>query len=120
MARNRRVRVWLELPVTRWGEPAYVLVGALSHSGRIRAVVSDGMDFAHLVACLDGVLRRLGGTARSWRTDRMATIVEPGTDRRPPDGEHRRVVSRAARSQALKTALNAPSLADPDASGDFP
>ncbi|MDE3129882.1 MAG: IS21 family transposase [Acidobacteriota bacterium] len=72
---------WLELTETPWGEPVYVLVGALSHSGRIRAVVSDGMDFAHLVACLDGVLRRLGGTTRSWRTDRMATIVQPGSDR---------------------------------------
>jgi transposase len=72
---------WLELAGTPWGEPAYVLVGALSHSGRIRAVLSDGMDFAHLVGALDGVLRRLGGTTRSWRTDRMATIVAPGTDR---------------------------------------
>jgi hypothetical protein len=72
---------WLELAETPWGAPAYVLVGALSYSGRIRAVLSDGMDFAHLVAALDGVLRRLGGTARSWRTDRMATLVEPGSDR---------------------------------------
>jgi transposase len=76
---------WLELAETPWGAPAYVLVGALSYSGRIRAVLSDGMDFAHLVACLDGVLRRLGGTARSWRTDRMATLVEPGTDRLRPE-----------------------------------
>src|SRR5262245_12048008 len=65
--------------------PAYVLVGSLSFSGRIRAVVSDGLDFAHLVSCLDGVLRRLGGTTRSWRTDRMATLVEPGTDRLRPE-----------------------------------
>jgi transposase len=72
---------WLELAETPWGEPAYVLVGALSHSGRIRAVMSDGLDFACLVSCLDGLLRRLGGTTRSWRTDRMATIVAPGTDR---------------------------------------
>ncbi len=72
---------WLELTETPWGEPAYVLVGALSHSARTRAVVSDGMDFAHLVAALDGVLRRLGGTTRSWRTDRMSTVVVPGTDR---------------------------------------
>lgn len=72
---------WLELTETPWGEPCYALVGALSHSGRIRAVVSDGMDFAHLVAALDGVLRRLGGTTRSWRTDRMSTVVVPGTDR---------------------------------------
>jgi len=76
---------WLELTETPWGEPAYVLVGALSHSGRIRAVVSDGMDFAHLAGALDGVLRRLGGTARSWRTDRMATIVAPGSDRLRPE-----------------------------------
>ena len=72
---------WLELPATPWGEPAHVLVGALSHSGRIRAVLSEGEDFASLVAALDGVLRRLGGTARCWRTDRMSTIVEPGSGR---------------------------------------
>src|SRR5215218_1431674 len=39
------------------------------------------MSFAHLVDAIDGVLRRLGGTARAWRTDRMATVVYPGTDR---------------------------------------
>lgn len=72
---------WLELAETPWSEPAHVLVGALSHSGRIRAVLSEGEDFAQLVAALDGVLRRLGGTARCWRTDRMATIVEPGAGR---------------------------------------
>ncbi len=76
---------WLELRETSWGAPCYVLVGVLSHSGRIRAVVSDGMDFAHLVSALDRVLRGLGGTARSWRTDRMATIVYPGTDRLRPE-----------------------------------
>ena len=76
---------WLELAETPWGEPCYVLVGALSHSGRIRAVVSDGLDFAHLVCCLDGVLRRLGGTTRSWRTDRMATLVEPASGRLRPE-----------------------------------
>jgi transposase len=76
---------WLELAETPWGAPAYVLVGALSHSGRIRAVLSEGMDFAHLAGALDGVLRRLGGTTRSWRTDRMATIVAPGTERLRPE-----------------------------------
>jgi transposase len=76
---------WLELAETPWGEPAYVLVGALSHSGRIRAVLGDGLDFAHLVCALDEVLRRLGGTARSWRTDRMATLIKPGTDRLRPE-----------------------------------
>jgi len=68
---------WLELGETPWGEPAHVLVGALSHSGRIRAVFS----FPELAAALDGILRRFGGTARCWRTDRMATIVAPGSGR---------------------------------------
>src|SRR5438034_3447152 len=72
---------WLELSETPWGEPAHVLVGALSHSGRVRAVLGEGEDFARLVAALDGVLRRLDGTARCWRTDRMTTVVEPGSGR---------------------------------------
>ncbi len=72
---------WLELGETPWGEPAHVLVGALSHSGRVRAVFSEGESFPELAAALDGVLRRFGGTARCWRTDRMATIVAPGSGR---------------------------------------
>ena len=76
---------WLELSETPWGEKAYVLVGALSHSGRVRGVFADGQTFAHLIEALDGVLRRLGGTAKSWRTDRMATVVYPGTDRLRPE-----------------------------------
>ena len=46
---------------------------------------SEGESFPHLAEALDGVLRRLGGTARSWRTDRMATFVYPGTDRLRPE-----------------------------------
>ncbi len=75
---------WWELTETPWGEKAYVLVGALSHSGRARAVFSEGQSFPHLVAALDGVLRRLGGTAKAWRTDRMATVVDPDTGRLRP------------------------------------
>jgi transposase len=76
---------WLELSETPWGAKAYVLVGALSHSGRLRVCFSEGESFPHLAEALDGVLRRLGGTARSWRTDRMATVVYPGTDRLRPE-----------------------------------
>jgi transposase len=76
---------WLELSETPWGEKAYVLVGVLSHSGRVRAVFADGMTFAHLIEALDGILRRLGGTTKSWRTDRMATVVYPGSDRLRPE-----------------------------------
>ncbi len=76
---------WLELRETPWGRPAYVLVGALSHSGRIRGVFSEGMSFAHLAAALDQLLRRFGASAYSWRTDRMATFVNPGTGRLRPE-----------------------------------
>jgi transposase len=75
---------WLELSETPWGVKAYVLVGALSHSSRLRGVFSEGESFPHLAEALDGVLRRLGGTARSWRTDRMSTIVYPDSDRLRP------------------------------------
>ncbi len=76
---------WLELEQTPWGEPAYVLVGVLSHSGRCRGVLSEGQTGAHVIECLDGVLRRLGGSAKRWRTDRMAGVVYPGSDRLLPE-----------------------------------
>jgi transposase len=75
---------WLELPETPWGEPAYVLVGALSHSGRWRGVFCEQMTFGHLADAVHRVLEGLGGTARVWRVDRMATAVIPGTDRLNP------------------------------------
>jgi transposase len=72
---------WLELHQTPWDEPAFVLIGALSHSGRFGAVFCEQMTFGHLAEAVHRVLVRLGGTPRVWRTDRMATIVVPGTDR---------------------------------------
>jgi hypothetical protein len=72
---------WLELHETPWGEPAFVLIGVLSHSGRFRAVFCEQMTFGHLAEAVHQVLVGLGGTARVWRTDRMATIVIGGTDR---------------------------------------
>ena len=72
---------WLELDRTPWGEPAFVLVGALSASGRFRGVFCEQMTFGHLADAMHRVLVELGGTPRVWRTDRMATIVVPGTDR---------------------------------------
>ncbi len=61
-----------------------MLVGALSHSGRFRAVFCEQMTFGHLAGALHEVLVGLGGTARAWRVDRMATAVVPGTDRLAP------------------------------------
>ena len=65
----------------RGAASAYVLLGTLPHSGRTRGVIAPATDQAHLVEAMDGVLRRLGGTARRWRVDRMATVIVPGTRR---------------------------------------
>jgi transposase len=72
---------WLELDETPWGAKAYVLVGALAHSSRFRAWFSESDDQAHLVVGIDEILHRLGGTARRWRVDRMATVINPSTGR---------------------------------------
>jgi len=78
---------WLELAAadTPWGEPADVLVGALSHSGRFRGVFCEQMTFGHLAGAMHEILVALGGTPRVWRTDRMATVVSPQTGRITPD-----------------------------------
>jgi transposase len=72
---------WLELHETPWGEPCFALMGALAHSGRFRGVLCEQMTFGHLAGAVHDVLVALGGTPRVWRTDRMATIAIPGTDR---------------------------------------
>ena len=74
---------WLELPdpPEDWavGGHAHLLVGALAHSGRWRAALAESEDFPHLVHALDQVMRKLGGTARRWRFDRMATVCYPSS-----------------------------------------
>jgi transposase len=89
---------WFERRRAPWGGTAYVLLGTLPHSSRVRGVIAGSMDQAHLVEALDGVLRRLGGTARAWRTDRLATVIVPGSaDVQPsfaPVAKHYGVVIR--------------------------
>lgn len=70
---------WFERRHAPWGATAYVLLGTLPHSGRIRGTLSESLDQPHLIAALDRVLRKLGGTARDWRVDRLATVITPGT-----------------------------------------
>lgn len=62
-----------------WGGMANILLGTLSLSGRMRGVLAERLDQAHLIEAMDAVLRRFGGTARVWRTDRLATVIVPGT-----------------------------------------
>ncbi len=70
---------WFERRRAPWGGIGYVLLGTLPHSGRSRGVIAPSMDQPHLIEAMDGVLRRLGGTARRWRVDRMATVIVPGS-----------------------------------------
>jgi len=70
---------WFERRNAPWGGTAYGLLGTLPHSSRTRGVLAESLDQPHLIEAMDGVMRRLGGTARVWRTDRLATVIVPGT-----------------------------------------
>ena len=70
---------WFERRRTPWGATLYVLLGTLAHSSRVRAVICESMDQAHLIDAMDAVMRKLGGTTRDWRVDRLATVIVPGT-----------------------------------------
>ena len=70
----------LRLGDTPWHSKAFVLVGALSYSGRFRAWISSSLHQAHLVEGIDAVLRHLGGTARRWR---MCSDGDDGALRAP-------------------------------------
>jgi hypothetical protein len=70
-------------PPRCWGfaGSAFVLIGALPHSGRWRGWIAESVDQPHLIEGLDQVVRRLGGVTRRWRFDRMSTVCHPGSDR---------------------------------------
>lgn len=70
---------WFERRRGPWGGTAYVLLGTLPHSSRVRGVLAPSLDQPHLIDSMDGVCRRLGGVTRVWRTDRLATVVNPAT-----------------------------------------
>ena len=70
---------WFERRKSPWGGTAYVLLGTLPYSGRTRGVICPATEQAYLIEAMDGVMRRLGGTARYWRVDRMSTVVHPAT-----------------------------------------
>jgi transposase len=80
---------WLELPSPpgHWDgyrNKAYLLVGALSHSGAWRGVLAESDDQAHLIDALHRVAVKLGGLTKQWRFDRMASVVYPSSGRVTP------------------------------------
>jgi transposase len=70
---------WFERRNAPWGQTAYILLGTLPHSSRVRGTICESLDQPHLIEGIDAVMRKLGGTARAWRTDRLATVIVPGT-----------------------------------------
>lgn len=70
---------WFERRRAPWGGTAYVLLGTLPHSSRTRGVLAESLDQPHLIEAMDAAMRKLGGTARVWRTDRLASVIVPGT-----------------------------------------
>ncbi len=74
---------WVELPAP-WGDTLHLLQGRLPFSGKTRGVFAESEEEAHLFEAIDGVLRRLGGTARKWRIDRMSTAYDSQSDRVRP------------------------------------
>jgi transposase len=77
---------WVELPdppaswsAAGYGSKAFLLVGALAHSGRWRGVLCSSMEQPQLIDALHRVSASLGGLTRDWRFDRMATVCHPGS-----------------------------------------
>lgn len=75
---------WVEInpePPAHWGfrKTAYVLVGSLAHSGVWRGVISPSMDTPHLLAAMTTLLALLGGLTKTWRFDRMRTVLDHRT-----------------------------------------
>jgi transposase len=79
---------WVELPdpPAAWAAAGYtgrafLLVGALAHSGRWRGVLCSSMEQPVLIDALHRVCAELGGLTRVWRFDRMATVCHPASGR---------------------------------------
>lgn len=70
---------WFERRRAPWGATAFVLLGTLPASSRVRGVLAESLAQPHLVEAMHQVMVRLGGTPRVWRTDRLATVIVPST-----------------------------------------
>ncbi|MHB8590291.1 MAG: Mu transposase domain-containing protein [Candidatus Dormibacteraceae bacterium] len=73
----------MELPAP-WEDTLHLLNGRLPFSGKTRGVFAESEEEGHLFEAIDGVLRRLGGTARKWRIDRMSTAFDNKSGRVRP------------------------------------
>ena len=115
---------WDELPEPPGATTPICSSGSLPCSGKFRGVFAESEDQPHLIEAIDGVLRRLGGNARRWRVDRMATVVDPKTGIvQPSFVPGRQALRRRASSPVRPGAATArdrwrsPSTSPPSASG---
>ncbi len=60
-----------------------MLLGTLPHSGKVRGVLAEKMDQAHLIEAMDEVLRRLGGTPQGVADRPPGHGDRAGNPRRP-------------------------------------
>src|SRR3954466_8403560 len=104
---------WFERRRGPWGGTAFVLLGTLPHSSRTRGVLAESVDQAHLVEAMDAVMRRLGGTARVWRTDRLPAAGVAARSAR--DGDRARLPGRAPFLRPRREALRRDRRAVPTA-----
>jgi len=98
---------WLELPDPpgHWDGyrgKAFLLVGALAHSSKWRGVLCEADDQPHLFDALHRVTLALGGLTSTWRFDRMATVVSPGS------GQLNAVFAQLAKHYGVTVALCPP------------
>jgi Putative ATPase subunit of terminase (gpP-like) len=78
---------WLELPgpPAAWGcgDRARLLLGRTC-SGRWRGALAENEELPHLVEAMDHVIRRLGGSTRSWQFAWTLTTACPRTNHATP------------------------------------
>lgn len=65
---------FLELPSSLLGPKSHILIGTLSFSSRSRGVFASSESRPSFIKAIEGVLYRLGGTARRWRFDNLPAI----------------------------------------------
>ena len=69
---------WFERRRAPWGGTAYVLLGTLPHSGRVRGVVSEKMDHTMIAQALGHQACRRGCSALFTKTSRLLADLAGG------------------------------------------
>ena len=85
---------WFERRNAPWGGTAYVLLGTLPHSGRVRGVLAESLDQAHLIEAMDA------GAAPARR--HAADLADRPAGHRDRAGQPRRAAQLRPGREALR------------------